>query len=298
MHFIYQKGPNSLLRGLLKPFAPMLPSKWHFPVHGTFTLDLGEGQSLLLETNPTSYLSRLLFWGGIKNFEYHTVRIFSELVKKKAFFLDVGANIGYYSLTAAKRNPNIRIIGFEPMPAANHYFQLNARANGLQNRIQIESLALSNTSGTATFFAVKSPKYASIQHHLNGDGTINPDNQRTGMVEPIPVTTQTMDGFLATQKPGKVDLIKLDTEASEHLVLSGATNVLQNHRPIILCEVIKNQIEPELEALLKPHDYCFFRALPQGLKEIQHLSGNTDAIIDHYFVPKEQLSEIQPFLMR
>jgi hypothetical protein len=56
-------------------------------------------------------------------------------------------------------------------------------------------------------------------------------------------------------KEFNTDLIKLDSEDTEHLVLRDAQEVLKNHNPIIMSEVINGQIVLENE--LKPHNYLF-----------------------------------------
>jgi hypothetical protein len=108
------------------------------------------------------------------------------------------------------------------------------------------------------------------------------------------VEIDTLDNFAAQHSgDGKIDLIKLDTEANEHKVLQGAKIVLAQHRPIIQCEILKNQIEAELESALAGFDYLYFRATHEGLLRVEKLSGNTSPYHDHYLVPREKLDRIR-----
>ena len=277
----------------------MLPEKLHFPVNGSFILSLGEAKKIRVNTNPTSYLSRLLFWQGIKGFEYHSIRIFIELAKKSSIFFDIGANIGYYSLVSKAFNKAIRVIGFEPMPAANKYFKMNVESNDFNN-ITVEDFALSNFQGDATFYAIKNPKFPEIADHLSGDGGLSSKQSGARSVESFKVKCITLDEYIKMKlKPDdKIDLIKLDTEASEHLVLQGAKNVLANHRPIILCEVLHDHIEAELESIFSVNDYAFYKAYPDGLRKVRSLMNNLDNVVDYFFVPLEKIVLIKNFEAR
>ena len=65
-------------------------------------------------------------------------------------FVNVGANIGYYSCVAKKFNPNISVHGFEPMPSASKYFKNNCTINGFDD-IKVHQTALTNFKGEAIF---------------------------------------------------------------------------------------------------------------------------------------------------
>jgi FkbM family methyltransferase len=297
MLFIYKEGVNKILRESLKPFAKFIPVKYRFPVNGDFNIDLGNNTSINLSCNPTSYLSRLLFWGGEKGFEYKTVRIYKELVKNANVIFDIGSNIGYYSLVGAALNPKVKIYAFEPMPAAYKFLNINIQKNKFQN-IKSEKLALSNSEGKTKFYAVKSKKFLDLADHLNGDGTINFNNNNGNFGEEFDVTTATLDNYVNKNQISAIDIIKIDTEASEHLVFEGGINVLKNYRPIIFCEVIPNQIEAKVNAIFSPLNYDFYKAYPEGLVKFNSLTESYDECIDYLIVPHEKQNLISQFLKK
>jgi FkbM family methyltransferase len=296
MLFIYKEGINKILRETLKPFASLLPLKYRFPVNGSFNISIGNNKFINLTCNPTSYLARLLFWGGEKGFEFKTVRIYKELAKASTVILDIGSNIGYYSLVGAKMNPDVKIYAFEPMPAAFKYLNINIHKNQFKN-INSENIALSNTKGKTTFYAVKSKKFVELADHLNGDGTINADNNITNFGEEFEVHTETLDNYVSAQKITNIDVIKIDTEASEHLVFEGGINVLKNLRPIIFCEVIPNKIETKIDAIFATLNYSFYKAYPKGLVKFNSLSESYDECIDYLIVPNEKQHLISKFIV-
>ena len=102
--FIYQKNINTILRSINKGLRTVLPKKLRLPPSGEITLKTDSGK-LKISTNQTSYLTQLLFWNGYKEFEYS--EIFEKLSKEVSNFLDIGSNIGYYSLLAVQSNPKI-----------------------------------------------------------------------------------------------------------------------------------------------------------------------------------------------
>lgn len=295
MLFIYKEGINKILRETLKPFASLIPVKYRFPVNGNFNIDLGNQQVINLTCNPTSYLSRLLFWGGEKGFEYKTVRIYKQLAKDASVIFDIGSNIGYYSLVGARMNPEVKIFAFEPMPAAYKYLNLNIENNHFKN-IKAEKKALSNAKGKTKFYAVKSRKFSDLADHLNGDGTINSDNNLSSFGEEFEVFTETLDNYVKDNQIKRIDIIKIDTEASEHLVFEGGINVLKNLRPIIFCEVIPNKIESQIDAIFAPLNYTFYKAYPEGLVKFNSLSESYDECIDYLIVPTEKEPSISMFI--
>lgn len=295
-NLVYNKYINSFLRNVLKPFSKQIPAKYKFPINGVFSVKGNNIPTFKIATNPTSYASKILFWNDIEGFEYSSVKIFSEVVKKANVFFDIGSNIGYYSLLASSiKNKNITVHAFEPMQSAYKYLEKNCNINRFNN-ILPQRLALSNLKGKATFFSIANEKFKNFDQ-LTGDGGLsqNQSGNRTKLSFDIDVTT--LDEYVNKNLPNKlIDLIKLDTEANEHRVLEGASNVLKNHRPIIQCEILKNEVEKEIEAILSQYNYLYFRATNQGLLSVDNFLNNTTDYVDYYLVPKEKKQTIEHFI--
>lgn len=94
----------------------------------------------------------------------------------------------------------------------------------------------------------------------------------------------------------RVDVLKLDTEATEHLVLKGASNVLERHRPIIFCEVLPGRVEAEIEAVLSQHHYRAYRVGPAGLTRLDDLRHDRSTTNDHLMVHESETARIQRFV--
>lgn len=119
---IYADGLNYFLRNINRGLQFMLPKSIKLPPSGRIKIDVN-GKTLLMETNQTNYLTHLVFWYGANAFEY--TPIFLKLATKVDSFMDIGANIGYYSLLAALTNPKMKIVSFEPAKGPLHYLRRN-----------------------------------------------------------------------------------------------------------------------------------------------------------------------------
>ena len=106
---IYHEKINYVLRNINYVLAPLFFNKLKIPPSGILNLKTDSG-ILKIKTNQTSYLTQLLFWKGYKSFEYS--EIFENLIKDCQIFLDIGSNIGYYALIAAKSNPQIKTYAY------------------------------------------------------------------------------------------------------------------------------------------------------------------------------------------
>jgi FkbM family methyltransferase len=150
-------------------------------------------------------------------------------------FLDIGANTGFYSILAAITGA-FEVRAYEPVPFIVDILKRNVEASlGVhQEQLHVHALALSNQSGSATI-------YMPDQGHglVETSASLNPEfrEHQSGCFE---IPCQTLDAHLVDwplpQQP--VVLIKLDVETLEPQVLQGAEQMIRNHRPWIVCEIL------------------------------------------------------------
>lgn len=145
-----------------------------------------------------------------------------DLVQKlrNGLFVDVGANMGRYSVMAA-RNGN-RVIAVEPSPQTAACLRATAARNGLQHLITVVEVAASDHDGMATFEVATDSSVS----HLEGGRRDDPKIHIKGKVQ---VKTFTLDTLLAGEKPS---LIKIDVEGMDAKVLRGAKGLLRAGVPI------------------------------------------------------------------
>ena len=292
---IYNSTINKIARTAIRPFSKIIPGKFKFPVKGKYNIKLNEKTSIKFACNETSYCGKILFWDGVEGYEYSVISIFMELLKEVTTFFDVGANLGYYSLVGKAINPLVKIIAFEPMPGPQNYFKKNLALNSF-NDIVLEPLALSNNEGEMEFTSVINRKFAHVKDQLTGDGSLFDKKDGYAKLVKVQVKVDMLDNYVKRNNITSLELIKLDVEAHEDIVLSGAKNMLQNFKPIIICEVLKGKVEANIQKALLPYGYEFYQATNNGL--INQDSIKHDGIINDYFmVHPERKEMIRKFII-
>lgn len=185
-------------------------------------------------SDGTSIIKRFLSDG---EYEPRVISCTEKILNKvtNPIVLDVGANIGLFSLAVLKIKPQSQIFAFEPGP---HQFSLLAetvKTNNLNNNIKLFQIALCNKNGSSNFRVHDS-------QDASGDGFI--DTERAGKTKKITVLSQTLDTWLQNNSNLKsVDLIKMDTEGSEFWILNGAFNFFKEFKPAIIMEIYPMNIK-------------------------------------------------------
>jgi FkbM family methyltransferase len=168
----------------------------------------------------------LLQSGGI--YEEYETELFKGLLEPGKVVVDIGANIGHYTLIAARIvGDSGHVYAFEPDPHNYDLLVKNVGLNGFNN-VTAVNMALSNEKGSLTLFL---DKYNLGAHSLSADNVL----MSAGAVE---VETATLDSFLAEEAGReKVDILKVDTQGAEGLILEGAQKLLDEDDLIMLMEL-------------------------------------------------------------
>jgi len=153
-------------------------------------------------------------------------RIASEL-KPGSVFYDVGANVGLYSLLAARLDPAGKTYAFEPLPKNTWYLHRHFELNSIQNA-QVLELAISDQIGTHSFCEAGDRSMG----HLGKNGKLR-------------VRTATLDSLLHEEEIPAPDYIKMDIEGAELMALRGASECIQRHRPAIFLATHGRNMETE-----------------------------------------------------
>lgn len=165
-------------------------------------------------------------------------QVLQERLHPGAVFFDIGSNVGFFALIAARLvGARGKVFAFEPIARNAKRIRENAARNRFGN-IRVLEIAAGRTSGTVEMFVTRHP----------GGGTLAnlPDTGRPlDTIETIRVDMASIDGLIASGTLPPPTLVKIDVEGAELLVLQGMTRTLQNVRPAVLFEVDA----PEAEAL-------------------------------------------------
>lgn len=181
----------------------------------------GPAQGIWLELNPRTGQDYLR--GEVESASQLTL---VRKIQQGNVFYDLGANLGLFSLLAARLVGNAgKVISFEPDHQIAQRLTRNIRQNNFANVTVVEAGAWSS-SGMKDF----TPSDSSSPDR--GVGTFVP---KDASIIGTPVRCIALDDFSLDAPPP--DAIKCDVEGAEVEVLLGASNLLSTHRPWILCEM-------------------------------------------------------------
>lgn len=228
-------------------------------------------RGIILKKNlPAEFGSRPIFvspeGGGLRywkprlnSIDPMLTQVVRQFVQPGDVVWDVGGNLGFFAFPAAvKAGLKGRVIVFEPDLFLAHILRKTADANPDLN-VDVLALAASDRQGIAKFNIAERARSTNFLADASGS------TQTGGVRRAILVPTVPLDSLLG-QIPSP-DLIKIDVEGAENLVFEGMKRVLQEARPIILCEVFKANWD-NISANLLANGYRIFDAgrLPEMIE--------------------------------
>ncbi|MEM1574242.1 MAG: FkbM family methyltransferase [Candidatus Methanomethylicaceae archaeon] len=174
--------------------------------------------------------------------EPNFTNLLSNIVKDNDVIIDVGANIGYYTVLFCKRAYNGKIIAIEPNPLSFKLLQHNTK--NFQN-VKNYRMALSDKTGLVSFEVLKNItnlSRLSINEKSRSSLTINK------YVIQVPSTT--LDNLILMLYLDKVDLIRMDVEGAELQILFKGMKTLKRFKPTIALEVHPKELGLDKTILL------------------------------------------------
>jgi len=203
----------------------------HFESKDKFTGKLSE--SLQINFYKDSILSQLID----KGFENDEITFLCKYLKQGDIFLDIGSNIGLFSLYAAEIvTEKGKIHAFEPTPDTYSRLKENIELNGFQNIITTNNIGLSSSKGA-------------LKLNVSSDGhdAWNTFAQQSEMKfeNNIEIPVERLDDYLLEKKlsPDKIAFVKMDVEGWEMEVVKGANNLLiDKNAPVFMVEFTESNL--------------------------------------------------------
>lgn len=229
------------LRALPLVDAPSLPGHAHRALltalhHGgipagvrTFRLADNPARSFV---NAESVVLAQLYWLGERGWEPELLGWWRHLCRQASVVLELGANVGYFTVQGALAAPATCYVAVEPHPASLTLCRAHLELNGVTGVDLIPAAAVAGAAGSARLLVPAGQLAAPTVAFVDGDGELP-----RGMAGPVRDAVEVPTVDVRTLLEG-VDLLKLDVEGQEHALLAAAEPHLRARRPTIVVEVL------------------------------------------------------------
>ncbi|MDD3761409.1 MAG: FkbM family methyltransferase [Acidithiobacillus sp.] len=181
-----------------------------------------------IQVNPADHIESQAFLHEMQEGDRGLIRYLCRYWEKNSniTFLDVGANVGLYSLMAAKRLTNGSIFSFEPVPSLYARLRGNVELNCFDN-IKTFNIALADRQETSRIWVPK--------HSNKGMSSLFREDAESDF---FPCEVMSMDYWRSiSPEVTQVDMIKIDVEGAELKVIKGGMSTLLEQRPIVALEL-------------------------------------------------------------
>lgn len=210
---------------------------------------------------PDDYVGSMILKDKI--YEPHVTNVVKSILKEGDVFLDLGANLGYFSLLASRLVTNTgKVIAFEPNPQNQQLILTSILKNEASN-VNLYPYAVSNTSCILRFTTVGSN---------GGVVTAFSQDQRHYLL----VQAVVLDEILYREP--RIDVVKIDIEAHEPSALRGMKALISKHKPTIITEfhpwaMQLNNPEAPVEYLRQIHDLGYKISVIEPSGNMLHFSS-------------------------
>lgn len=257
------------------------------------TAEMNDGTTMVVDLSTKT--ERTAYYTG--HYDSDLIEVVHALLKPNSFFLDVGANIGFYTVSVGNfmRTNNFtgKVISFEPFEGNYKRLSENLNNNNLSEYCYINHYGLSNKTDTCEITLREDFKNGSN----TGNAAIPTDINFDKGFKRSPIFLEKLDDVWTNfdNNLNTIEVVKMDIEGHEDFCLDGGKLTFSKHRPSILMEVNK----PYYEARNVDLDTRFFSLIPENYKVFKQdgikwklISSFDECIkIDNVFlIPNEKLN--------
>jgi FkbM family methyltransferase len=174
-----------------------------------------------------------VYWYGEQGWEPELLPWWRSCCRSAQSVLELGANVGYFTVQAAKAAPGVRHVAVEPHPFSLQICRANLALNHVSSVELVGAAAVSDPAVSSVRLLVPADQLATpTVAFLPSDSELPAEmarDVRTTLDVPAVDVRRLLEG---------VDLVKLDVEGQEHALLSAGRDQLRERRPTLFVEVL------------------------------------------------------------
>ncbi len=164
---------------------------------------------------------------GLGTYELPIQNIFSQHLHQGDVFYDIGANVGFFSIIAARLVGNTgKVYAFEPGQGNANSIRHNARLNNF-SQIEVIAKAVSDTPGEGELLLAK----------YSGGHALSTADAPPDLAGKVTIELVTIDDLIAQNQIKPPNFVKVDIEGAELDALRGMTETIKQYKPIIIYEI-------------------------------------------------------------
>lgn len=180
------------------------------------------GDDFTLDMKTGDFIERSIYYSA---YEFEIVQQFRRYVKPGATVLDIGANLGFYTVLSSKlAGPSGKVFAVEANPLMQKRLESTLDINRVSN-VTILPFAASSEAGEVV---IHIPSGGS-----HGEASLA--QQDWAAKETFAIPAKRLDDVLAGER---IDFVKIDVEGAEFMALSGTAGLLREHKPTLLVELV------------------------------------------------------------
>jgi FkbM family methyltransferase len=209
--------------------------------------------------NAQSLVLHQLYWFGEQGWEPQLLPWWRRFCRQSSAILELGANVGYFTVQGAKAAPRARYIAVEPHPASARVCRANLELNRVESVELVTAAAVARTELPVVELHVPWDQLATPTVAFIGADSELPEPMSRPVMRTISVSAVDVRSLL----PG-IDLLKLDVEGQEHALLWASREHLRTRKPTVFVEVLPGTAR--LRRLIADlcHDEGFHCYLPRA----------------------------------
>lgn len=258
-----------------------------FKFRGTFDVKILDKKFKMIHHGGT--IENETFWKGLfQTFENDTGWVWTELCDISNVIFDIGANTGIYSLVAKTINTDSKVYAFEP--SKHTYIKL--QQNNLINKFDIicEQIAISSFTGEQTLF--------DTPDHNQTSASLSPKKLKewpgySGDIVEYKVKTMTLSDYIEINNIKKIDLIKLDIEMHEPEAIKGLGKYLMAFKPIIIIEVLSQEVANELNSIIPLDNFDIFHLKEEKVAIKQKFFSVNPGLWNYIVIHKDLMNMVK-----